>query len=314
MMARFDFWASLGAAVALLAAAFASTPPAEGSLGSEGTGLAGERRVASVDAAAVAAAWSGGAKSAQSADKPAPQPKRAEPTPKPIKSAPTKSSAEKAAAPRPAPARPAEIAARQSATPKKTALSRPPPPPATKRLTKPTPPRATKSAPTAKRKVAPKRQKTRRKAAKQRKARRPRKNAKRAKKRQPSRPAPSAAAAAASVAKKADAGASDGVTRTKGAQKAAAEARWRARLARRIDRRKQYPSASRRRGERGVVIIMLTVSKGGALIGSNVRRSSGYGRLDSAALAAVRRAAPFPPAPKSMTAARKSFSVKIVFQ
>lgn len=59
---------------------------------------------------------------------------------------------------------------------------------------------------------------------------------------------------------------------------------------------RRIPARDRKRAERDVHIAF-TVTAGGGLGGVSIARSSGSSALDSAAIAAVRRAAPFPPIP-----------------
>ncbi len=59
---------------------------------------------------------------------------------------------------------------------------------------------------------------------------------------------------------------------------------------------------------RGEVLVTLTISGSGGLSGVRVARGSGSGRLDSIALAQVKRAAPFPPPPDGRS---HTFSVRI---
>ncbi|MEO6984526.1 MAG: energy transducer TonB [Paralcaligenes sp.] len=51
-----------------------------------------------------------------------------------------------------------------------------------------------------------------------------------------------------------------------------------------------YPRLSERRGEQGRVIVRVSISAQGSVVGVSVRTSSGYSRLDSAALDAARSA------------------------
>lgn len=80
------------------------------------------------------------------------------------------------------------------------------------------------------------------------------------------------------------------------AQQAAAAA-WAAEIQRRIARHHAYPRGSR---EEGRVRVAMVVLPDGKLSRVSVVKSSGSSRLDKAAVEAVQRAAPFPPAPKSL--------------
>lgn len=61
-------------------------------------------------------------------------------------------------------------------------------------------------------------------------------------------------------------------------------------------------------GNRGTAVVQFTVAPDGRLAGLRVTRGSGSARLDRAALAMVRRAAPFPRPPRG---GRRSFSVTV---
>lgn len=61
-------------------------------------------------------------------------------------------------------------------------------------------------------------------------------------------------------------------------------------------------------GARGTAVVAFTIAPGGGLSAVSVARSSGSARLDRAALAVIRRAAPFPAPPSG---ARRSFSIRI---
>ena len=68
-------------------------------------------------------------------------------------------------------------------------------------------------------------------------------------------------------------------------------------LSGRIQRHKFYPASGRRLGEQGRVLIALVIARDGQVSDARVKLSSGYRRLDEAALAAVLAAAPFSPLP-----------------
>jgi protein TonB len=87
-----------------------------------------------------------------------------------------------------------------------------------------------------------------------------------------------------------------------------------AELARRIDRGKRYPKASRRRGEQGIVQLHFVVQADGRLTDISVQRSSGSKRLDEAAISAVRRVSPINPIPASLGSDALSISVPIAYR
>lgn len=76
-----------------------------------------------------------------------------------------------------------------------------------------------------------------------------------------------------------------------------------------IDRTLEYPRVARRNGIQGRTVLEFTLLKNGAIRDLVVRESSGHPILDQAALAAVRRAAPFPP-----PGAIVSIAVPVVFR
>ena len=88
--------------------------------------------------------------------------------------------------------------------------------------------------------------------------------------------------------------------------------KWGATIRARVERRKSYPSAAGRAA--GTVTVALTVGRGGELLAATLGHSSGHPALDQAALAALRKAGPFPPAPKGLDKQSYSFSLAIKFQ
>ena len=71
---------------------------------------------------------------------------------------------------------------------------------------------------------------------------------------------------------------------------------------------------NRNQGAKGSVTVSFTVLSSGALGGASVSGSSGNGRLDNAALGAVRSAAPFGPFPPGCTGGSIGMSITITFQ
>ncbi len=89
-------------------------------------------------------------------------------------------------------------------------------------------------------------------------------------------------------------------------------AQWGAKIRRKIERRKRYPSAAR--GAAGTVTLRITVSRGGGLHGVSVAGSSGHRALDAAAVRAVKAAGRFPAAPKGLSQSSFSFTLAMQFQ
>lgn len=83
-----------------------------------------------------------------------------------------------------------------------------------------------------------------------------------------------------------------------------------ARLRALIERQKSYPEQAQERGLTGRATIALVVTRDGRLASVSIARGSGHALLDSATLAAVRRAQPFPPLPEG-AAQTASFTLTI---
>lgn len=84
------------------------------------------------------------------------------------------------------------------------------------------------------------------------------------------------------------------------------------RLAAAIERERDYPSTSRRRGEQGRVVLTLVIAADGRLLSSGVVTGSGFAALDQAALGMVRRAR-LPPLGPGFGAESATFTIPIVF-
>ncbi len=81
----------------------------------------------------------------------------------------------------------------------------------------------------------------------------------------------------------------------------------------RIEAAKRYPRWARRRGIQGEVDLRFRLGPDGRLLGAEVKRSSGAKVLDQAAVEAVRRAAPFPPAPPGVVRSSVWLEVRLAF-
>lgn len=75
------------------------------------------------------------------------------------------------------------------------------------------------------------------------------------------------------------------------------EATWEAHLLAHLERYRRYPMASRARREQGVVYVRFRMNRRGAVLASQILRSSGSATLDRAALDTLRRAQPLPSIP-----------------
>lgn len=79
-----------------------------------------------------------------------------------------------------------------------------------------------------------------------------------------------------------------------------------------VTRAAKYPSKAR--GDAGEALVSFTVGAGGKVMQVALARSSGNAALDKAALAAVDRAAPFPPIPEDAGRSSWSFTVPVYFK
>lgn len=93
---------------------------------------------------------------------------------------------------------------------------------------------------------------------------------------------------------------------------ASAKAEWGARIRNRIERKKAYPATAK--GAAGTATVRLSVDPGGRLLSVTLAKSSGNDALDTAALRAVRAAAPFPAAPKGLGGKAQSFTLPMAFR
>ncbi len=80
-------------------------------------------------------------------------------------------------------------------------------------------------------------------------------------------------------------------------------------LAAAIAKYKQYPKIAQMRGWQGLIIIELQLNPQGAVIYSQIKKSSGYDVLDQEALEMIKRAAPFPQPPEALRS--KNFTVLV---
>jgi protein TonB len=88
---------------------------------------------------------------------------------------------------------------------------------------------------------------------------------------------------------------------------------YQAKLAAHLRRFRIYPAEAEARGLTGVAMVSFTVRRDGGLAAVRLTRGSGYAVLDDAALAMVRRAAPFPPMPETISSSTLSIAVPVSF-
>jgi protein TonB len=100
---------------------------------------------------------------------------------------------------------------------------------------------------------------------------------------------------------------------TSGAQ-AAAQQSYFSMLAALLAKHKQYPIASRRRGEEGIVKLFFIVDREGKVLDFRITESSGSKRLDDAVIKMLKKADPLPAFPADMLQQQLEINVPIAFQ
>lgn len=80
-----------------------------------------------------------------------------------------------------------------------------------------------------------------------------------------------------------------------------AEANWEAKVLGVFNRKKRYPSAAQNAGQEDVVYVRITIDRDGRVLGSQIRKSRGYGLLESEVSALAKRVSPLPKPPKEIT-------------
>jgi protein TonB len=80
-----------------------------------------------------------------------------------------------------------------------------------------------------------------------------------------------------------------------------------------LARFKRFPPAAERRGEQGVVMMRLTISRTGQVLAMAMVRGSGYADLDAEAQNWMQRAQPLPAFPPDMTVAQMQVIVPLRF-
>jgi periplasmic protein TonB len=92
-----------------------------------------------------------------------------------------------------------------------------------------------------------------------------------------------------------------------------AAASWEGQLLAHIARYKRFPPAAQRRGEQGIVLMHLTISRSGSVLAMSMARGSGYADLDDEANAWLTRAQPLPAFPPEITAQQMDILVPLRF-
>jgi periplasmic protein TonB len=81
-----------------------------------------------------------------------------------------------------------------------------------------------------------------------------------------------------------------------------------------LDRHKDYPRVSQRRGEEGTVVLAFTLNRYGMVLEHAIIRGSGHTMLDNTVEHLIRRAQPLPPIPPEMNAEILQVIVPIEFR
>lgn len=83
---------------------------------------------------------------------------------------------------------------------------------------------------------------------------------------------------------------------------------------RKIQENRKYPYAAKKRGIEGTVRIVFTIMKDGSLKSVDIVRGSGADILDDEAIGNIRRSAPFPPIPDTISSNEIVKTVNIVYR
>jgi protein TonB len=81
-----------------------------------------------------------------------------------------------------------------------------------------------------------------------------------------------------------------------------------------IDRHKRYPSAARRAGITGSVVLQFVILPDGRVIEPSVAETNGHSAFGAAALDSLRRASPMPPFPEEIARDRLMVRVPISYK
>ncbi|MCY4389632.1 MAG: TonB family protein [Desulfurellaceae bacterium] len=81
----------------------------------------------------------------------------------------------------------------------------------------------------------------------------------------------------------------------------------------RLSQYKSYPPALRKKRQQGTVVLAFSVDRSGAVLASDVQKSSGYPLLDQAALDLLVKASPLPAMPDSMARERLYLVLPVEF-
>jgi TonB family protein len=83
---------------------------------------------------------------------------------------------------------------------------------------------------------------------------------------------------------------------------------------RQIDAAKRYPAMARKQQRQGVALVQFTMDRGGRVLDASLAKSSRAPMLDEEAVAAVKRASPFPAAPSELAGDPINLMVAVEFE
>lgn len=92
-----------------------------------------------------------------------------------------------------------------------------------------------------------------------------------------------------------------------------AQQNWEGLVLARLERKKRYPGEAMNAGQEDVVYLHIVIDRSGHVLQSEVVKSKHFRLLDDATRDLIKRAAPLPPLPASMTGDTYAFTVPIDF-
>lgn len=87
-----------------------------------------------------------------------------------------------------------------------------------------------------------------------------------------------------------------------------------AQIARRLSQYRFYPRSMRGMNTEGVVVIRIVVARNGALVTTDIAKTSGHAPLDAAVIETVQKAAPYAPLPAEIPGASASFILSVPYR
>lgn len=88
---------------------------------------------------------------------------------------------------------------------------------------------------------------------------------------------------------------------------------YQAQLRNHIEREKEYPLFARKAGLQGTCIVVCSLRRDGKILSTHVKKPSGHGILDKAAIAAIEKVGKFPPVPTEIAGDNTSFEIPVSY-